>query len=192
MNRTKNLVLGITAVVLAVCPLSALIGVVGGYYMLHLAARALTFTFETDPDSVARASEAIGDYELPDGFGNPFATTVAGVSLVGYTGSDGHSHIYLCSLPGYARWIELPLREAAYAQWSSSPAQTWVDGNRTVTIGGQAVTLLFTEGINADDQHFRQVTGVIQGKKGPTLVVYETPVSLWDQAEVDTFLASLQ
>jgi hypothetical protein len=35
------------------------------------------------------------------------------------------------------------------------------------------------------------VSAIFQGKDGQALVVFERPASSWDQAEVDSFLASI-
>jgi hypothetical protein len=52
--------------------------------------------------------------------------------------------------------------------------------------------MLVSEGMNHDNQTFRQVSGIFEGQNGPTMIVFERPVSQWDQAEVDNFLASIK
>ncbi len=192
MNRATMIFLGLIAALLSLCLCAA----GGGYVLVSAGERALAGAIRTDPAEVARISAAIAAYTLPDGFGNPFAYQGAGFSLVGYTGGDGHSHIYLCKVPRYAHLLEgeikRQIRELAPDPLPSHPAEMALVDRRTATIRGQEVLLLVSEGINSDGELFRQVSGVFQGKNGFTLLAFERPASRWDQAEVDSFLASIQ
>jgi hypothetical protein len=60
------------------------------------------------------------------------------------------------------------------------------------TIRGQETTLVVSEGMNHDSQPFRQITAIFPGDGGQAMVVFERPADQWDQAEVDTFIASIR
>ena len=70
--------------------------------------------------------------------------------------------------------------------------RTQVVGQQQVTVRGQTVTLVLSEGTNSSGQPYRTLTGVFQGKGGPALLSVEAPLSQWNQAEVDAFLASIR
>jgi hypothetical protein len=85
--------------------------------------------------------------------------------------------------------------EQQFQQAAGRNAKDWnkteVVDQLPCSINGQDVMLTITEGVNHDGQTFRQATAMFQGKGGQAMVAYETPVSVWDQAKVDEFLASI-
>lgn len=66
-----------------------------------------------------------------------------------------------------------------------------VVGTRQATIRGQGITLQVGEGINSEQQPYRELTGVFQGKNGQVLLSLSAPTSHWDPAVVDAFQASI-
>jgi hypothetical protein len=190
MNGTTKLILGIVVGVTLLCVAAS----AGGLLLLRSAGWALGRAIETDAETVAEISGSIADYDLPAGFEEAYATRLAGFSLVSYTGHDEHSHIYLFQLPSYVEIdqaeIERQLQQATGKE-GTDWAQTEVVDRQPATICGEATTLVVSEGVNHDKQPFRQVSGMFTGKGGQALVVFETPVSSWDQAVVDGFIASI-
>ena len=138
----------------------------------------------------------IADYNVPAGFGDPYSVHLLAFSLVGYTGDDKYSHIYLCQFPKYLSLnqaeIERQFGEATYSKWSDRPARMAVVDQRTVTIRGQEVTLVVSEGTNSEGSAYREVNALFQGKGGQAIVNLSAPIQSWDDAVVDQFLASIQ
>jgi hypothetical protein len=64
--------------------------------------------------------------------------------------------------------------------------------NRTATVRDQEVAVVVSEGVSSENISYRQITVGFQGKGGPALLVLSETVEGWDQAAVDTFLASIQ
>ena len=63
--------------------------------------------------------------------------------------------------------------------------------NRPVTLRGQEVTLIVSEGVNSENVSYRQISVAFEGKGGPALLLFSESVEAWDQAAVDEFLASI-
>ena len=112
---------------------------------------------------------------------------LAGASLVGYTGSDNHSHIYFFQAPANVKVDQAEMERQLSQAIENGDDPTDVVDMVPSRLCGQDTTLLVSEGVNSDGDAFRQVSGMFQGKGGQALVVFERPVSNWDQAEVDTF-----
>lgn len=191
MNTTIKIILGLVAGVTLIC---LCVGA-GGLILLRSTHSTLQGTFQSDSAKVVEASASIASYTLPAGFGDAYVTDVAGFSMVSYTGDDGHSHIYFFQLPKGIRLdqaeIERQLRENTGDKNNNWEARSEIVDQVPATICGQETTLVVSEGINHDGQPYRQVSGVFEGQGGQALVVFERPVSSWDQAEVDEFLASI-
>lgn len=191
MNNTAKIVLGIVGGLIAMC----LIAVVAGFLLIRSAGSVLTKTFESNLDKAGAIASAIADYTLPTGFESPYATRLAGFSMVTYTHTDGHSHVSFFQIP---RGIHLDAAEMERQYRQTAPDKSGYRKDRIQVIdqvpgeiNGQAVTLVISEGTNSDQQPFREVSAIFEGKGGQTLVVYEAPISRWDQAEVDAFLTSI-
>jgi hypothetical protein len=54
------------------------------------------------------------------------------------------------------------------------------------------VTVVVSEGTNHDNQVYREMNALFQGKNGQAVVNISAPVDRWDQAMVDDFLASIR
>ena len=63
---------------------------------------------------------------------------------------------------------------------------------RTVTMRGKEVPMVVGEGINSENQDFREVTALFEGRGGPALVSIISPVDQWDWETVDAFIASIE
>ncbi len=149
---------------------------------------------EGDPGKVAAAAARIADFDLPAGYRPEATASVAGYCFVSYAPGDGHSHIQLIQAPQSADVDAATLEQ--YAQQTAPTSDSGRHQVRTVgqsqaTVHGQAVTFVIGEGTNHDGDAYRTWTCVFQGKGGPALLSIEAPISSWDQAAVDAFIASI-
>lgn len=190
MNSNLKITLGILAGLIVICV--CLAG--GAILLLRATGSAVVQSLDTDPAKAVEISDTIAEYTLPDGFGKAYATRAAGFSLVSHTGDDGHSHIYLFQLPASIHVdqseLERQLRDASNTD-KTRPVNMKIVDKQPGKIAGQDVTLIVSEGSNHDNQPFREVAGMFQGRGGQALVVFSAPASAWDQALVDDFLASI-
>jgi hypothetical protein len=190
MSSTAKIILGIIGGITVLCLCLA----VAGFALFRWGGYTVTRALNTDPATAANVSSSIAEYTLPAGFGDPFANQAAGFSMVSYTGADNHSHIYLFQLPSYIQVdqaeIERQFRNAGPSGYDNPKTMKVVDSKQG-TINGQEVTLVTSEGLNHDGQPYREVAAMFQGKGGQALVVVSGLVSTWDQAVVDSFLASI-
>lgn len=146
-----------------------------------------------DQAEVAASSEAIASYTLPAGFGDGYTVNIAGFSLVGYTGADGRSHIYLVQAPSGVVVDEEALQQRmGEATGSNDWTEVTVVERQPCTIRGQESTLVISEGVNHDGERYRSASSLFEGKGGLALVNISAPSDHWDQEMVDTFIESLR
>ena len=189
MSRNAMLVLGLGAALLLVCDCGAL-GAIGALGAVVWSA------VDTSPAQVAAAADRIADFQMPPGY-RPEVTIKVGASLLAsYSAGDRHGQILLAQAPELANVDQAAFERLAQfvALWRDDDPQArlQVVGSRQVTLRGQTVTLVLSEGINSSRQDYRTLTGVFQGKGGVALLSVEGPVNRWNQVEVDAFLASMQ
>jgi len=188
MSGTMKLIITILLGGMLAC---ALVGA-GAYLFLQTGGRTLAQVIRNNPaDKVAAA---IAAYEVPAGFDDGTAMDVAGLAFVSYTGDDNHSHIMFFQLPAGVRLdrdkIESQLNQTAGRENAREHQARVVDQFDTAICGQQTV-MVISEGLNSDGQKFRQATATFEGRGGQALVMYEAPISAWDQATVDAFFASI-
>lgn len=156
---------------------------------------AAVLSTEKDPAAVGAIAADIADFTPPPGYQSQYGMQLWGFSLVAYDPGDGHSHLILMQVPerfGLDRTaLEQQMRRMSRPQDRYGQNEPQIVDQKQVQIRGQEVTLLTGEGVNHDGQPYREVSAIFQGKGGPALVVFETPVASWDQATVDAFLASI-
>jgi hypothetical protein len=148
-------------------------------------------------EEAAEQAGAIADYTVPEGFSPSFSTDIAGMTMIGYDHTDGRSHIFLMQAPESANLtseeMAQQMREGLAAAQGQEPTEVVQSEEVELTILGQNVTGFVGQGTSSDDDAtYRVLTVPFAGRGGPALLIYERPESSWDQAEVDTFIASFQ
>lgn len=191
MSTTMKVILGILIGGMLVCALAG----AGAYLALHATGRMLDRAVQDDPANVGQIAASIANYALPDGFDSGVAMQAAGMAFVSHTGADGHSHAMFFQLPSGVHVdqaeIERQFKQTAGKGQVGDRQVQVVDQIETIICGQQTVVVI-SEGVNSDGQIFREATATFDGRGGQALVVYEAPVSAWDQATVDAFFASIQ
>ena len=191
MNRTIKIILGLAAGITVLC----LIVSVAGLFLFRSAGKALTGTLQTDAATTAEIASQIADYELPARYESAATVHLAGYNLVGYTGADEHSHIYLAQADS-STGLTMEEIQRHIRQTSDEEEDQMVDvkivDTVQATIRGQEVNLVISEGLNHDGDVFRQVSGLFEGRGGPAVVIVSGPTATWNQALVDEFIASIR
>jgi len=190
MNCTSKTMVGCLVGIIAIC----LVVAGAGFLLYRSTGWILGQAISTDPNRVATIASEIADFDLPAGFGDGYAAKVAAYSMVGYTGADNHSHIYLFQLPAKIRLDQAEMRRQANqaARRTDRYSEMKVVGQQVSLICEKEVNLTIAEGTNHDGQPFREISGAFQGKAGQAFLVYSAPVESWDPETVDAFLASLR
>ena len=147
-------------------------------------------------NQVRKVADQIASYTLPQGYTEKFGVDVLGYQIVGLEGQTPNCHIYLLQVTEETNLDIEKLREQASSMDTSRkndrPREVRVVETRTATIRGQEVQVAVGEGINSEDQPYREVTALFEGRSGPTLVSISSPVDQWNWEQVNSFLASIQ
>jgi hypothetical protein len=195
MSRNTKTVLIVLGVVLVLCICSCVgFGIfapaIGGMFMSQSVA--------TEPADVAAIGSNIVDYETPPGYEAVFGMSFFGFDLVGL-GSEKENPQMLIFLMQFPEWanadqasMEAQLEQSVNQQLDNREMQLETVGEEEVSIRDQPVTLTIREGTDADGDSMRQMTGIFQGKSGPTILMIMGNMESWDQAAVDQFLASIR
>jgi hypothetical protein len=182
----------VTAGVLVLCLCAGFFA----FYVLGVAGVAIARNVVTSPSEVADIASGIAEYTLPPGYDEEFGMRFLGFSLVAYATADEHSHLMLMQFPPTTRIdqieMERQLREATRDRSRFWDTDMRTIERRQVAIRGQEVTLTVSEGTNHEGDVYRAISGVFQGKGGPTLLVMSEPRSQWDEAAVSAFIASIR
>ena len=148
-------------------------------------------------DQAAERAAEIAQFELPAGFSPEAGVSLAGTTMVTYSHSDGRSHIFLIQAPGSsgmtAAQVEQSLRDSLASSQGAGAVEMQDTEEVPLTIRGEQVTgLMGTGQSSSDNTSYSALTVPFTGDGGPALLMIQRPTDSWDQAEVDTFLASFE
>jgi hypothetical protein len=154
--------------------------------------QAVTF----DSQAIAGSAAEIARFELPHGYSPDYAFTIGGFQMVGFDPGDNHSHLMLVKAPAWfnldQQQFEQQLRRdyGDKLKWSERDEAKVVD-HRTLRVEGQPVEFAIGEGVNSDGAAYRTMAGVWDSPDGQVFIYIEEPLSRWNQAEIDAFVASI-
>ena len=193
MSRNNKIILGVVAgVLILICVCSC----AGIFFFMRSAGQFLEQSTVTNPAEVAVVANSISEYELPAGFSEQFAMNLFGFSIVAFTDQTEQMFIMLMQFPEMAGLdqaeMERQMREAVQGQAGTGEIQVETVEQTTAIIRDQEVQLTISEGTDSEGTSVRQVTGLFQGRGGPTLLMIFGPTQNWDQSAVEDFLASLE
>jgi hypothetical protein len=173
---------------------------------------------ETERGEIATLAREIADFSAPTGYGEEFGLSIAGWTLVTYQTTSGDGHLLLAHGPGdlvidrdslndllsEGNIERGTVRDFAIDQAKSSldsdydrldrldRKQLRTAGTKDVVIAGLPTSLRVREGLNSHHQPYREITGVFQGRSGPTFPALTAPIAEWDEAALDVFIASIR
>lgn len=151
----------------------------------------------TGEEAGAKAAQ-IAEFDVPAGFSPQVGMDMGGMVMVGYNNADESSHIFIIQAPESANMttadLEQSLRDALASSGGTGAAETVTAEEIALTIRGEQVTGTIGNGTSqgGEGPTVRVLTVPFTGDGGPALLLYQTPESEWDQAEVDAFLASFR
>ena len=147
----------------------------------------------TNADRVAKAAAEIADLDLPDGYTPDFVADLIAYTVVSYTPSNGHGHLYLIQSgdTSVGKSLDTVLNEMQPGAYNASSRMTVLE-TRPMTVRGQQTTLVISEGINGEGAVYRQAMVSFEGKGGPAMVIISDLIDDWSESTVESFLASLR
>jgi hypothetical protein len=194
MSRNTKIILTIfggAVLFLLLCALSVVVSLSGSAW--EGVSRAMTF----DAQDIAGSAAEIAQFELPYGYGPDYALAIGGFHMVSFDPGDNHSHLMLVQSPAWLNLdptqFEQQLRRdyGDRLKWSERSEAKVVD-HRTLRIEGQPVEFAISEGVNSEGADYRTMAGIWDGPNGQVFIYIEEPLSRWNQAEIDAFVASIQ
>ena len=192
MSRGVKITLVVVAIVLVLCCIS-------GVSIYIIARQTANQAFTVDSAQAAKIGHEIVDYTLPPGYREEGAMNAFVFKMVMIGSSSYSTNAMMFMLMQYPfgsnvsqEEMERQMRQAWAQQSQRSYAQMKVVGTQKATIRGQAVTLIVSEGGVSDNQTMRQVMGFFSGKGGMAAVMATGLKETWDQAAMDSFLASMK
>lgn len=194
MSRNTKIVLAVFTGIVALVLLCAglLVVSLGG-----LAWNGMARATEFDAAKVSREAGAIAEFALPEGYTPSYSFRAGGFKLVGYDPGDKHSHLMLVLAP---EWVKLDAADfenylrrnfGDMLGWGEKENNAIVD-RRTLRVNGRAVEFAVGEGVSSDGSSYRSMAGVWDSPRGATLIYVEEPVTRWNQAVIDAFIASIR
>jgi len=192
LNTTLKLVLGFLAGAVLTCVLVAVLGLT----LFRSTALSILSGVQAEPGEAASIAQEIADFTLPAGYSSAVAADFADFELVGYNGPDGTSHIYLMQLPPAVHvdlaGLETQLQSSTTDQGNTDGLDMHVIDQQSVTIRGQATTLVVSEGTNGQGQSIRSANAAFEGKDGQALLSFSGHTAGWDAAMIDAFIESMK
>lgn len=149
-----------------------------------------------DPAQAAKVGRSIVSYTLPPGYREESAADTLGFKMVNISPQSGSTGRMMFMLMQYSEssmaW------EAAADLQTPEPLEdgdgdTQIVSTQTVTIRGQPVTLTMYEGADPSGQAVRQAICTFPGERDTVVTIMVLgPKDAWDQAALDSFLASIK
>ena len=196
MSKGVKIALVIVAVLVVLCCL-------GGVAFYFITQRVVSQAVTDDPAKAATLGHEIVDYTLPDGYrelGGMNAMVFKMVFIGSASKTSDSMFMVLMQIPSGTNMdqaeMQKQMTQAMQQQGQGRNMQTHVVGTQTATIKGQPVTLTISEGEvtegNDAGTTFRQVMGVFPAKDGTAMLMAMGQKDTWDQATLDSFLASIK
>jgi hypothetical protein len=190
MNQTVKWILIICLSLFVLCAC----GLVGSFTLLRAGGSVLANSIETDAETVTEIKGSIAEYDLPVGFGKPYAVQLGGFSMISHTGLDNHSHIYFFRTPGNVHFDQGEIERKFSPPGGMKFTERYVKmDEQPGMIGDQETTFVVSEGLNGEGNGYRQISAPFTSSDGGNaVVVISMPVASWDQDVVDAFLGSIR
>jgi hypothetical protein len=159
---------------------------------LLVSACGVNATVNTEADKVASIAAEIVAFDLPTGYSPEFSASLSGYKMVSYNPGDGHSHLFFIQSEKDSDGDKLAKMISQIVPGEYEPqTRMTISETRLVTIRGQEVTMVISDGVTSEGETYRQVMIAFEGNGGPALVMLSEPVARWNQEQVDAFIASI-
>jgi hypothetical protein len=190
-TNTKRLLL-IIGIAAAFCLVA--VGVaVGG---LALLGNRFKNNFVTDPAKVQQMAHGFINYKLPPDYTEQMGMDflVYKMILIGPPESANQPMIFLAQFQAAnmsAEQMTQQMQQSVEQQSGTNGLKLKVVETRNVTINGKQTALTVSEGTNRTGSPYRQWITAFPAKSGMILVMIQGTVDGWDDAAMNSFLASI-
>ncbi|MFO7679712.1 MAG: hypothetical protein R6X34_06640 [Chloroflexota bacterium] len=195
MSKNLKIILGIIAVLLALCCL------LGGAFALLVPRMAESFVenaLTENPAQAAEVAQGIIDYTPPAGYAAQMAMNFAGIKMVMITPqtTSGGMIIMLMEYPAAFAGDPEQMQQQMETSMAQQSGYRGMDMNASdsqeVVINGETVVLAVMEGADDSGNQLRQVAGVFESKSGaPAMLMIMGELTSWDAAAYDSFIQSM-
>ena len=196
MSKGVKIALVVVVILLGLCCM-------GGAAFYFISQRVVSQAVTDDPTKAATLGHEIVDYSLPDGYrelGGMNALVFKMVFIGAESGTADSMFIMLMQIPTGTTMdqeeMQRQMTDAMQKQGQGRNVKMHVVGTQTATIKGKPVTLTVSEGEVTEGNDagtlFRQVIGVFPAKDGTAMLMAMGKKDTWDQATLDSFLASIK
>lgn len=166
-----------------------------GVLLLALVIAAAGCGLVSTGESAAENAGDIATFDIPAGFVPEVGMEIGGVTMVGYTGADESSRIFLIQAPESSNMSQEQLEQSLHDALNSAGSgtgETLEAEELPITIRGEQVTATLGTGTGANDVAVRVLTVPFTGEGGPALLFIQMPEADWDQTMVNDFIASFR
>lgn len=161
--------------------------------VLGCAACGVKYTPERMDQEIEEIAAEITDFDLPEGYAPEFGVKLLGYSVAAFDPGDGHSHIYLIQSEKDSDFDTFSeVLEQVVPGYKDVSTRMTILSEQVISVRGAEGLLVLSEGTNAEQMMYRQITLNFQGKGGPAMLLFSEPESRWEQGVVDHFLKSLR
>jgi hypothetical protein len=196
MNQ-KQILIVIGILVLLCCCVAGL-GLAGMWYAGESFGRAIEGA--NDPEAVARIADSIAGYDLPAGYEQMAFDIFSMKYVIMVPLTDVNlPMIMLAQFPTSMVGDQEEMRREMERSMARQTGQGSTDmrpvEQKTYTIRGQQVEATIMEGETDADGHsitMRQMIVIFEGRSGIAALMFSGPKDGWDQAMIDSFIASIR
>jgi hypothetical protein len=195
MNQRQVLI--IISILVILCCCVAGLGLAGMWY----AGDSLGRVFEdaNDPERVARIADSIAEYDAPTGY-EQMAFDIFSMKYIFMTPLNSARPIIMlaqfpASMVGDQEEMRREMERSMAQQTGQGSAEMRPVEEKTYTIRGQQVDTTIMEGEADMDGRkvlMRQMIVIFEGRNGVAALMFAGPKDGWDQAMIDSFIASIR
>jgi hypothetical protein len=195
MSKTTKTILIVLGIIVLCC---CVVGI-GGYFYIQNFITNLNFDeyIVTDPFQIEQAAKEIAEYNLPAGYEESYSMDFfgffQGVFITNETKGILISMIQLnSSLASGMEGYEEQFQESFLEQYQMDDINLNLVEQRTVMIRGKEETVQVFEGSDNEGSNYTQWVTTFEGNNGTVVVVILGNANNWNDAEVESFLTSIQ
>ena len=190
MNKSNKIWIGV-GIVAGLCMCAA----VASFLVIREIGSRVKNTFKTNPTDVAKVSDSIAQFDIPDGYELNMGMSFFNydmVSLIPASSTSTDMMIMMMQFTGGSSLSEEQMQRAFSQQNNQPNMQMKVVEQHTAVIRGEEVNVTVSETTSSSTVQFRQWMAIFKGNKGPTILMFQGTTDRWDEDLIKTFIESIQ
>ena len=193
MNKTTRTILIVLGVIFMCC----CIVVAGGYLFFGQIVRMVSSgdMFVEDPAEISQVADDIADYDLPSGYEEEFVMNFLGIRSLFITNQSQGGMIMMVqfneSFFGGLENAQEQFQDSFMQQYNTQDITFNFVEERTVEINGEMTSVQVFQGSDSEGFDYIQWVTVFDGDNGTVMVMIMGSESTWNDAEMESFLNSI-